>query len=178
MPTAPRIGPAVIMGAPPVEVADAATELAAPAREEATDEAADSADEAADIAEEALEEAADSADEALELAADMAELAPLEMAEAPDEAKEEAAERSEERAEVAPGVLKTVEKPVVTGVPEMVPTRGIVVTADGVAMEPVMVEPVAMAADEAALERMVRAEPPETLAEARRAGWSQRSVTW
>jgi len=68
-------------------------------------------------------------------------------------------------------VLKTVEKPVVTGLPEIVATRGTVVMAEGVAAPPVVAAE-ALAAEEAAdaaLERMVRAEPPETLAEARRA---------
>jgi len=159
--------PAVIAGAPPVEVALAAADEAA----EAADEAAEAADEAADEAPEASEEAT--------------ELAPLEAEAAADEAADEAPDRAEDRepeapdraedkepeAPEAPGVLKTVEKPVVTGLPETVATRGTVVIAEGAA--PPVVEALTSVAAElaadAALERIVRAEPPVTLAEARRA---------
>jgi len=158
------------MGAPPVEVAEPAAELAAPERDAAREDAADSADDT-------LELAADRAEDALELAAEAFELAKLERAEEAAEAAEEASERADDRADEAPGVLKTVEKPVVTGLPEIVAMRGTVVMAEGVAPPPVVaaapvVAAEALAAEEAAdaaLERMVRAEPPETLAEARRA---------
>jgi hypothetical protein len=174
-----------------------------PVREAATEEAADSAEEAADSA----EEAADSADETADEASEATELAPLEAAEAADEASD----RAEDREPEAPGVLKTVEKPVVTGLPEMVATRGTVVMAEGAALpvvgaltsgvlktvekpvvtglpemvatrgtvvmaegaslpvvEALTADAAELAAD-AALERMVRAEPPVALAEARRA---------
>jgi len=171
MPAAPRIGPAVIIGAPPVEVAEAATELAAPERDAAREEAADSAEEALDLA-------AERAEEALELAAEAAELAPLERTDESEEAALEASERAEDRADKAPGVLKTVEKPVVTGLPEMVAIRGTVVMAEGVAPPPVVAAAPVVAAEtvaaeleaaDAALERTVRAEPPEALAEASKA---------
>jgi len=171
----PRIGAAVTIAPMPAEVEDAAAAEDAPlASEAATDEAAEAAEEAREEAplasEPEMDDAAEAADDSAEDRAEAADPEIEDRAEAADPEMEDASEAADEAADSAAPerVLKTVDRPVVTVAPETTPTRGMVVMAvtDGAvaAVAPVAAD----AAADAALERMVRAEPPETEAVARR----------